>query len=335
VNRARKTHAIFREVAPVISVITPVYNGERYLAECIESVLAQTRGDWEYLIVDNCSTDRSRDIAAAYSARDPRIRLVTCTEFVNVHGSFSRAVDFMHPQSRYCKFVCADDTIDPRCLELMVDVAGRHPRVGIVSAYRMYGNVINDDRVMPESRETMAGRDVVRRALTEGVHGTGSPTTLLFRADAIRNKRPYLDERFFHSDTDAALCMLMSWDLGFVHQVMSVSRLHADAVTASYADRINTYLTLFVHALIRYGPAVLDAREYRAAMRQRLRTYWWFLFKAMLKPSRRRDAEFQAFHDAQIVQMLRELDAGDRETRMTLRSMRWLLARRNGEYESP
>ena len=60
--------------SPLVSVLTPFYNTAPYLAECIESVLAQTRGDFEYLLVDNCSTDGSDDIAAGYAARDPRIQ---------------------------------------------------------------------------------------------------------------------------------------------------------------------------------------------------------------------------------------------------------------------
>ena len=46
-----------RNASPFVSVVTPVFNGERYLAECIESVLEQTFGDWEYIVVDNQSTD--------------------------------------------------------------------------------------------------------------------------------------------------------------------------------------------------------------------------------------------------------------------------------------
>jgi glycosyltransferase involved in cell wall biosynthesis len=47
---------------PLVWVMTPVYNGERYLAECIESVLAQTHENWQYLVVDNCSSDGTSEI---------------------------------------------------------------------------------------------------------------------------------------------------------------------------------------------------------------------------------------------------------------------------------
>src|SRR4030095_4995561 len=61
--------------SPLVSVVTPVYNGERYLAECIESVLAQTYQNWEYIIVNNCSTDRTREIGESYGRKDERIRI--------------------------------------------------------------------------------------------------------------------------------------------------------------------------------------------------------------------------------------------------------------------
>ena len=58
---------------PQVSVITPVYNGEEFLSECIQSVLSQTYQNWDYTIVNNRSTDRTLEIAQSYAARDPRI----------------------------------------------------------------------------------------------------------------------------------------------------------------------------------------------------------------------------------------------------------------------
>ena len=57
---------------PLVSVVTPVYNGAEYLAECIESVFNQTYENWEYVISDNCSTAGSLEIIRGYEARDPR-----------------------------------------------------------------------------------------------------------------------------------------------------------------------------------------------------------------------------------------------------------------------
>ena len=56
--------------SPLVSIVTPVYNGEAYLEECIESVLAQTYTHWEYIIVNNCSTDNTLDIARRYESKD-------------------------------------------------------------------------------------------------------------------------------------------------------------------------------------------------------------------------------------------------------------------------
>ena len=54
---------------PLVSIVTPVYNGADFLSECIESVLAETYENWEYTIVDNCSSDGSADLARGYAAR--------------------------------------------------------------------------------------------------------------------------------------------------------------------------------------------------------------------------------------------------------------------------
>jgi glycosyltransferase involved in cell wall biosynthesis len=307
----------------LVSVVTPVYNGERHLAECIESVLAQTRTAWEYIIVDNCSRDRSAAIAERYAAADDRIRVVRCDEFVNVHRNFSRGARLIDPHSRFCKFLAADDWMYPECLERMVAVADRQPTVGVVSSYRLEGERLGHDGLFPYTQEVMPGRQVVRAALLGGEYVTGSPSQLLYRADLVRHVTPFFDETVWHSDTHAAFRTLLGTDLGFVHQVLTFTRLHPGALT-SISRRFNTYLSNDIRLLIKFGLEVLTVQEYRTVMRSLLRQYGWYLLKKQLKPWRRRDAEFHAYHRAEIARMLAEL-GDDRETRTALQALRVLL----------
>ena len=120
---------------PLVSVLTPVYNGEKYLAECIESVLAQTYQNWEYCIVNNCSTDRTLEIAQSYADKDKRIRIHNNVEFVGCDPNGNIAFRQISPESKYCKVVHADDWIFPECIMKMVELAEANPRVAIVGAY--------------------------------------------------------------------------------------------------------------------------------------------------------------------------------------------------------
>ena len=61
---------------PLVSIVLPVYNGEKYLRESLDSILAQTMQDWELIVVDDCSQDTTPQILAEYVAHDSRIRIV-------------------------------------------------------------------------------------------------------------------------------------------------------------------------------------------------------------------------------------------------------------------
>src|SRR5215831_12904312 len=104
---------------PLVSVLTPVYNGADFLAECIESVLSQRYRNFEYVIVNNCSTDRSLEIALEYEKKDSRIRVHSNDQFVGVIENHNIAFSRMSPLAKYCKVVAADDYIFPDCLMKM------------------------------------------------------------------------------------------------------------------------------------------------------------------------------------------------------------------------
>ena len=112
---------------PLVSVVTPVYNGAKYLVDCIESVLSQSYDNWEYIIIDNCSNDQTGAIAQRYAERDGRIRVQRNDKVLPIIANFNHALRQISPMSMYCKVVCADDWLFPECLERMVGLAESRP----------------------------------------------------------------------------------------------------------------------------------------------------------------------------------------------------------------
>jgi len=146
---------------PLVSIITPVYNTEKYLSECIESVVNQTYQNWEYIIVNNCSTDGSLQIARNYETQDDRIRVYDNRKFLNLMQNWNHAMRQISRESSYCKVVHADDTIFPECIERMVEVAEKYPSVGIVGSYRLDENQVNlDGLAYPEN--FFSGKEICR-----------------------------------------------------------------------------------------------------------------------------------------------------------------------------
>jgi glycosyltransferase involved in cell wall biosynthesis len=80
------------EKQPLVSIVTPLYNEEKHLRECIESLLGQTYQNWECIIANNCSTDDSGRIAREYAAKDVRIRVEDNQQFLRAVANFNGAL---------------------------------------------------------------------------------------------------------------------------------------------------------------------------------------------------------------------------------------------------
>lgn len=276
---------------PSVSVVTPFYNTAPYIAECIESVLAQTYRDFEYVLVNNRSTDGSREIAARYAARDERIRLFDTDRFLGQVENFNGALARISPASRFVKMVLADDAIFPECLRRMVDVAEREPGVGIVSSYRMWGD--HPDRGgVPLGTSRVPGREACRQIVVEKLPLTGSQSTVLYRADLVRARPTFFTPGRHFTDTETAIEILLEHDLGFVHQILSFTRTENESVWTR--TRVYDPLPLhFLTALETYGARFLPPDELRRARKKARRDYFQSVgYRALRLPRR----EFWEFH---------------------------------------
>ncbi len=305
---------------PLVSIVTPVYNGEQFLAECIESVLAQTYERWEYVILDNCSTDATPAIARRYADAEPRIRYIRAEEFVDVRRNFTRAVSAISDESAFVKPLGADDRLAPACVERMVALAVAHPSVGLVGGYRLDGSEIGLVGLSPD-REVFPGQEICRQNLTDGPYVTGSPTSTLVRAEFVRVQGGFYDETFLHFDTEACFAVLSRSDLGWVHEVLTFTRRHEGALTP-FSLRAFTYASEYLRMLVRYGPQALGER-YPGCLRSGVLHFAWLMGKQAVKLRPWRDPAFREFHIPVLARLEREL--GGSPERVIVRACRLLL----------
>jgi glycosyltransferase involved in cell wall biosynthesis len=300
---------------PLVSVLTPVYNGGEYLRACIESVMAQTYTNWRYTIVDNCSTDDTQQIAHHYAQLDGRIRVHTNRVFLPIIDNHNHAFSLIEPDSAYCKPLMADDWMFPECLEKMVKCAVAHPSVGLVCTYAQEGKKVKFQgiRCSGSLESFLSGRAACRSALLEDVYFFGSPTTMLIRADLIRKRTPFYNPVNLHADEESCYDILQESDYGFVHQVLTYSREHEQSQTAQVRN-LESILVGRVYALVRYGRVYLSDEEFRRRSRERFSAYYATLAKAALQL---RDRKFWQYHRTKLALLGMPLD-------------RWRLARAVG-----
>jgi glycosyltransferase involved in cell wall biosynthesis len=180
--------------APRVSVGVPVYNGERFLALTLDSLLAQTYRDFEIIIGDNASTDRTEEICRAYAAQDARVRYVRHEQNLGLARNYMRLVDLA--RGEFFRWAAADDLSAPEALGACVAALDREPLA--VLAYPKttlideFGEVIQDyeDNLdLPFSQPSVRFRMVLSRlALCNAALGLMRTSVLR----QTRGMRPYV-----------------------------------------------------------------------------------------------------------------------------------------------
>lgn len=286
--------------APLVSVVTPVYNGEPFLAECIESVLAQTYENFEYIIVDDCSTDASLEVALRYTEKDHRVRVERNATAVGVMANHNIAFRLISPQAKYCKAVSPEDILFPDCIAQMIEVAEANPSVGFVGSYQLIGNDVRWQG-LEYPRTVVPGPEICRRVFLGGQagFGFGTPTSILYRADLVRASLDFYPGAAPHSDASACFKFLQNSDFGFVYQVLSWGRIHREMESAKSAA-LNRYASAYLNDLLQYGPLYLSKPELERRLQKQLDDYHRFL--AVNLP-RRRGKDFWHYHRGRLEEL--------------------------------
>ncbi len=225
-----------------ISIVTPAYNGSKYLPTTIESVLAQTFRDWEMVIVDDGSTDDSFGIAERYAASDPPIRT-----FRKENGGVATARNYGYDRtdqgSEYIVFLDQDDVWRPHTLERLLGVLQDNPDA--VAAHGLTMQVDGDGTatgtVMSRERRKLAGSRIVPSDDTEPTTFATlicdccipTPGVGLMRRSAferIKSDGIYFDQAVASGDDwDVWLRLSLLGPIAFVNEILLDWRDHADA----------------------------------------------------------------------------------------------------------
>jgi glycosyltransferase involved in cell wall biosynthesis len=173
---------------PRVSIGVPVYNGQRYLAQALDSILAQTFGDFELIVSDNASTDATSDICQRYVRADPRVAYHRNPHNLGAAPNYNRA--FTLARAPYFKWADYDDLLAPDLLERCVEVLDRDADVVLVYPRSReideHGLAIGDYRYKADASSPdpkIRFRNIVLRP------DTAYQVSGLMRSDAVRRTR--------------------------------------------------------------------------------------------------------------------------------------------------
>lgn len=171
---------------PTVSVCIPAYNSEKYIGKTIQSALSQTYQNFELVIVDDCSTDRTLNTIKEY--KDPRIRLIENERNLGPEKNWNKAL--AEAKGKYIKLLHHDDWLYPSCLERQAVILKNpaHKDVVLVCCSR-YVIDENDNIILKRGFKNKNGKfpgyQIIKKAIRSGTNLIGEPTAVLFRAEIL------------------------------------------------------------------------------------------------------------------------------------------------------
>src|SRR5262245_17410897 len=238
----------------VVSVLVTSYNRERYIGASIESVLAQTFGDFELLVTDNCSTDHTLDVARGYERVDRRVRVVVNERNLGQFGNRNRAAELA--RAALIKYHDSDDVMYPHCLAAMVAPMQAYPEAGLgLSTGRYWYGGPCPMLLTPR----MAYQ---REFLGSGLFNPG-PGGAIFRTTAFRALGGWIDRGapsdylFWLRACARTPVVLLPADL-FWYRVHEGQEYQSDGVARQYAETIRDTWAALADGVCPLEPAERD-----------------------------------------------------------------------------
>ncbi len=235
-------------MTPSASVLIPTYNGEAFIAECLESVLAQTYPEFEVVVVDDCSSDATVEIANAHASRDARIRVVRNDSNIGLVSNWARCIELA--QGEWIKFVFQDDFIAPECIEQLIE-EGERSGCPLVFCRRQYlfadgtsepvRQFYRDHATLTEERFQARGfvppaavARMILSAPTPESNFIGEPIAVLFKKSLVQRFGPF--NPLLAVSCDSEFWQRIGVNVGVAHvpAELATFRVHQGATTSTH-----------------------------------------------------------------------------------------------------
>lgn len=221
-----------------VSVCMPVYNGARFLREAIDAVLRQSLTDFEFIIVDNQSTDKTVEIIKSYT--DPRIKFFQNETNIGLIPNWNMAMS--KASGEYMKIVPADDLIFPDNLKLLTEVLDKdvNKRISMVCSRKQVidetGRVILTRGFAGKKEQEVPGLAAIHKNIRSGGNIIGEAGAILFRRELLTKTGVFNSKYFYVLDIDLWYKILLHGNLFYIPKALSAFRVSSASESTVVKD---------------------------------------------------------------------------------------------------
>ena len=232
-----------------ILVFVPTYNSEKYLRQCLDSVLQQTFQDWKCVISDDASTDKSVEIAREYEKIDSRFKVLTHEKNVGAANNWNRAKE--NNNSFATKILCADDYLLKDALKVQLDILQRNQTAIVFSErYIVFPGGKKLHPRLPKYASNISFNDAFRFYINMGRNIFGEPVTSLFLTELFVKSEGF-DPKFEYAlDTSGYMEIARGHDVTFDNNVVGIFRVSKNQLSNKLKGKQFSHDFAFIDHLV-------------------------------------------------------------------------------------
>ncbi|WP_181705071.1 glycosyltransferase family 2 protein [Chthonobacter rhizosphaerae] len=249
---------------PLVAVVTPVYDGETFIARALTSVQRQTYPNIVHVVLDNACRDRTPEIVAGFVGGRVPVRVVRNERTLDQVSNWNKAMGLVPEEARYAKLLCADDWMEDDAIEKLVAVAIADPEIDYVGAMDQVDGIVMRNGLDPNQR-VYTGAEFTRLALAGRAH-CHPWAHMFFQLRPGLTRDPFDPARFPGIDADFVLRALTDRKVAMIQEPIYHSHEGDETVTRKLGGTQPFEFTNFERTLL-HGRRALNPDAYEEAMR--------------------------------------------------------------------